>query len=292
MFITSDTMIAVPDDIALPGTTPMTPVLARVQRRRRETDDTFTLELAPQGGRPWPFAPGQFNMLYLFGVGEVPISISGDPATPDVLLHTTREVGTVTGAMQQLRPGDYLGLRGPFGTFWPVDEAEGRDVIIVAGGIGLAPLRPVLYHLMTHRDRYNRVVILYGARTPDDILFQKDLGRWSSRLDVEVFATVDRATRRWRGSVGVITTLIPHAPIDPENSLVMVCGPEMMMHFTINELHRRGVGSDQIYVSMERNMKCAIGLCGHCQFGQHFVCKDGPVFRFDEIEDLFRVRFY
>ena len=283
-------MITVSDDIAPALTSSMAPVPARVQRRRRETHDTFTLELAPEDGRPWPFSPGQFNMLYLFGVGEVPISISGDPGTPEVLLHTTREVGIVTGAMQQLRPGDYLGLRGPFGSAWPLAEAEGRNVIVIAGGIGLAPLRPVLYHLMTHRERYNRVMILYGARTPDDILFKKDLGRWSARLDVEVFATVDRGTRRWRGSVGVITTLIPHTPIEPENTTVMVCGPEIMMHYTINELHRRGVGSDQIYVSMERNMKCAIGLCGHCQFGPHFVCKDGPVFRFDQIEDLFRVR--
>ena len=269
---------------------PMTPVPARVHKRQRETDDTFTLKLVPEDGRAWPFAPGQFNMLYLFGVGEVPISISGDAEAPGPLVHTTREVGVVTRAMRRLRVGDYIGLRGPYGSAWPVDEAEGRDAVIIAGGIGLAPLRPVIYHLMAHRERYNRVVILYGARTPQDILYAKELGRWSAHLDVEVFATVDRATRRWRGSVGVITNLIPRAPFDPQNTLAMVCGPEIMMHFTVNELQRRGVRPEQIYVSMERNMKCGIGLCGHCQYGPHFVCKEGPVFRYDQIADLFSLR--
>ncbi len=269
---------------------PMTPVTGRVLRRRKETHDTFTLDLEVADGRPFVFAPGQFNMLYLFGVGEVPISISGDPADPSKLTHTTRAVGVVTRAMRRLRPGDTLGIRGPFGSAWPVEEVAGRDVVIIAGGIGLAPLRPVIHHLMRHRLRYNRIVILYGARTPKDILYPKELGRWSARLDVEVFATVDRATRRWRGNVGVITRLIPRAPFDPENVVAMVCGPEIMMSFTVLELHRRGVASDRIYVSMERNMKCAVGLCGHCQYGPHFICKDGPVFRFDAVEDLFRVR--
>lgn len=269
---------------------PMAPVLGCIRQRRRETHDTFTLAIELEGGRSFPFAPGQFNMLYVFGVGEVPISISGNPAEPGLVHHTTREVGIVTGAMRGLKPGDYLGVRGPFGSAWPVDEAEGRDVVIIAGGIGLAPLRPVLYHLMDHRERYNRVTILYGARTPEDILYSQQLGRWSARLDVEVFATVDRATRAWHGNVGVITTLIPRAPFDPKNALAMVCGPEIMMHFTVRELHRRGVTSDQIFVSMERNMQCAVGLCGHCQYGPHFVCKDGPVFRFDQIEKFFSVR--
>ncbi len=268
----------------------MAPVVGCIRRRRRETQDTFTLEIELARKRAFPFAPGQFNMLYVFGVGEVPISISGDPAESDLVRHTTREVGVVTGAMRGLKEGDYLGVRGPFGSAWPVEEAEGRDVVVIAGGIGLAPLRPVLYHLMEHRERYNRVTILYGARTPEDILYQKELGRWSARLDVEVFATVDRATRTWHGNVGVITTLIPRAPFNPKNALAMVCGPEIMMHFCVRELHRRGVTSDQIFVSMERNMQCAIGLCGHCQYGPHFVCKDGPVFRFDQIDEFFSVR--
>lgn len=269
---------------------PMTPVIGRIRRHRRETHDTFTLEIELEGKNPFRFAPGQFNMLYVFGVGEVPISISGDPAEEGVLRHTTREVGIVTRAMRRLKENDFIGIRGPFGCAWPVEEAKGRDVVIIAGGIGLAPLRPVLYHLMAHRDAYHRVTILYGARTPEDILYQQELSRWSSRFDVEVYATVDRATRKWHGNVGVITTLIPRAPFNPKNAIAMVCGPEVMMHFTVHELHRRGVKSEQIYVSMERNMKCAIGMCGHCQYGSAFVCKDGPVFRFDEIEEVFSVR--
>ena len=272
------------------ATHPMTPVRGRVRHHRKETQDTFTLEIDLEDEAAFRFTPGQFNMLYVFGVGEIPISISGNPATPAVLTHTTREVGIVTRAMRKLRAGDVLGVRGPFGSAWPLEEAEGRDVVVIAGGIGLAPLRPVLYHLVAHRERYHRVVLLYGARTPEDILYHDEIRQWSSRLDVEVHATVDRATRRWHGNVGVITTLIPRAPFDPKKALAMICGPEVMMHFTVQELHRRGVTSDQIYVSMERNMQCALGLCGHCQYGPSFVCKDGPVYRFDRIEDLFSVR--
>jgi NAD(P)H-flavin reductase len=269
---------------------PMTPVLGHVRQRWMETDDTFTVELDVEQPEPFSFQPGQFNMLYVFGVGEIPISISGNPDRPETLTHTTREVGIVTRAMRQLTVGDVLGVRGPFGSTWPMEAAEERDVVVIAGGIGLAPLRPVLYHLVAHRERYRRVVLLYGARTPEDILYQDEVREWSSYLDVEVHVTVDRATRRWHGNVGVITTLIPRAPFDPKNALAMICGPEIMMHFTVQELHRRGVRSDQIYVSMERNMQCALGLCGHCQYGPSFVCKDGPVYRFDEIEPLFSVR--
>lgn len=269
---------------------PMMPLLAHVRRHRKETQDTFTLEIEIDRQEEFRFLPGQFNMLYVFGVGEVPISISGDPSHNHQLTHTTREVGTVTRAMRQLKPDDPIGIRGPFGIPWPVEAAEGHDVVIVAGGIGLAPLRPVVYHLLVNRDRYRRVVLLYGARRPEDILFRKDISKWSSRLDFDVHVTVDRATRRWHGNVGVITTLIPRAPFDPVHSVAMVCGPEIMMHFAVQELQRRGVDASRIYVSMERNMKCAIGLCGHCQFGPHFVCKDGPVFRFDQIEDFFIVR--
>jgi NAD(P)H-flavin reductase len=178
-------------------------------------------------------------------------------------------------------------VRGPFGTHWPVDAAQGDDLVLVAGGIGLAPLRSLLYHVLENRDRYGKVVLLYGTRTPDDILFRREIEKWRSQFDLEVHVTVDRATGRWRGNVGVVTSLIGRAPFDPLNTTAFVCGPEVMMRFTAIELQRRGVSNPRIYLSLERNMKCAVGLCGHCQFGPFFVCRDGPVFRFSDIEAYF-----
>ena len=268
---------------------PMRPEPYRIQRVRNESDDTFTLELAVQNGsQPFHFKPGQFNMLYVFGVGEVPISISGHPAKKGTISHTTRVVGTVTKAMRKLKRGDAIGIRGPYGTAWPVEECEGRDVIFVAGGIGLAPLRPALYHVLARRERYGRVVLLYGARTPEDVLYPRELETWRGKFDLEVHVSVDRATTGWRGNVGVVTTLIPRAPYDPTNAVALTCGPEVMMRYTVRELQKRGVTSDRIYVSMERNMKCAVGFCGHCQYGPAFICKDGPVFRFDRVEGIIR----
>lgn len=269
---------------------PMLPQPYSVQRRRKETADTFTLELQPAQGPPLPFAAGQFNMLYVFGVGEVPISISGDPTQPHTLLHTTRAVGTVTRAMQALQRGDTVGVRGPFGSVWPAAEAAGKDVVLVAGGLGLAPLRPALYQLLAQREQYGKVVLFYGTRTPVDLLYRRQIEQWRGRLDVEVYVTVDRATDSWRGNVGVVTRLIPKASFDPLDTVAMVCGPEVMMRFTIMELLKCGVGEEQIFLSMERNMKCAIGFCGHCQFGPTFICKDGPVLRYDRIQSWFGKR--
>jgi NAD(P)H-flavin reductase len=259
-----------------------------IQRVRRETDDTFTIELSPEnGGEGFSFLPGQFNMLYVFGVGEVPISISSDPQNSRTFQHTTRIVGAVTRGIGHLKKGDILGVRGPFGTHWPVEEAEGRDVLIVTGGIGLAPLRPALYHLMVQREKYHKIVLLYGARSPEDILYRRELERWRSKFDLEIQVTVDRGTRVWRGNVGVVTTMIDRSPFDPSSTIAMACGPEVMMRFAVMEFQRRGLPSHNIYLSMERNMKCAVGFCGHCQYGPAFICKDGPVFRFDRIEPIF-----
>lgn len=266
---------------------PMVPQPYRVERVIEETYDTFTLELEPKNSSgAMSYAPGQFNMLYVFGVGEVPISISGDPAQPKTLLHTTRAVGTVTNAMKKLGRGDVLGVRGPFGTHWPVEEAKGSDVVIVAGGIGLPPLRPSMYQLISQREKYGKLVLLYGARTPADLLYMREVERWRGRSDLEVAVTVDRAVGEWRGNVGVVTSLIPKATFDPPSTIAMVCGPEIMMRFTIADLQRRGVPAENIYVSMERSMKCGFGSCGHCQFGPYFVCKDGPVFRYDRVKDF------
>jgi NAD(P)H-flavin reductase len=269
---------------------PMVPRAFRVGPVRQELADTFTLTLTPEDADdPCAFAPGQFNMLYVPGVGEVPISISGDPARRRVFTHTTRVVGTVTRAMRECRRGSWLGVRGPFGSQWPVDRARDRDVVIVAGGIGLAPLRPAMYSILARRASFGRVVLLYGTRTPDDILFRKELERWRASFDLEVHVTVDRASGDWRGNVGVVTSLIPKVPFDPSGAMAFVCGPEVMMRFTALELIKRGVAPDRIALSMERNMKCAIGLCGHCQWGPLFVCRDGPVFTYDRIKDLLTV---
>jgi len=258
---------------------PMLPQVCEVRRVHRETDQTFTWELsAPPGTPSFAFQPGQFNMLYQYGVGEVPISISGDAAKGDVIVHTIRAVGGVTAAMQQLDVGAQIGLRGPFGSAWPVAAARGKDVILMAGGIGLAPLRPAIYALLQARADIGRLLILYGVRQPTDILFADELDAWRDRGDVECIATVDMGDAGWRGQVGLVTELLGYVAFDPDNTLAMLCGPEVMMRFSAQALCEKGVSPEAIYVSMERNMKCAVGWCGHCQLGPHFVCKDGPVY--------------
>jgi NAD(P)H-flavin reductase len=192
--------------------------------------------------------------------------------------------------MRSLREGDTIGLRGPFGSAWPLDEAKGKDVVIVAGGLGMAPLRPAVHHLLANRSDYGRVVLLYGTRTPADVLFPKEIEELTARGDIDVEVTVDRASQDWKGHVGVATSLIPAARFDARNTVSMICGPEVMMRFTVRELERRGVPQQGIYVSMERNMKCGAGLCGHCQYGPTFMCKDGPVFRFDTVQRIFYLR--
>jgi NAD(P)H-flavin reductase len=270
-----------------PCADPMAPRVVPITRVIRETPDTLTFRLAPEGGHP--FRPGQFNMLWLRGVGELPISISGDPADPEILQHTIRAVGGVSIAMQALRKGDHLGVRGPYGNAWPVEEARGKDVLVIAGGLGLAPLRPAIYHLLANRSAYRRVGILYGARTPEDMLYPKELAAWAAR-DVVVQTTVDRRQIGWSGNVGVVTTLFEHLALDPAWTVAMVCGPEVMMRFALRDLARLGLPREAMWVSMERNMKCGLGLCGQCQYGPFHVCKDGPVFRFDRIAHLFDVR--
>jgi len=257
-------------------------------RRRAETPQVFTLELEPVGDGP--FAPGQFNMLSAFGVGEVPISFSGDPAEAERLVHTIRAVGPVSAALTRLKEGHCVGLRGPFGVGWPMAEAEGRDVIVVAGGLGLAPLRPALYRLLAERRRYGKVMLIYGARSPRDILFRSELEEWRRRLDVEIEVTVDHADADWRGHVGVVMPFIARAVFDPLQAIALVCGPEVMMRFAAAALRDAGIAEEAIHLSMERNMKCAIGQCGHCQFGPIFICRDGPVLRYDRLRRLLTVK--
>jgi len=274
-----------PSTVRLPAD-PMLPRLFRVERTRRDTRDTFTLELTPTDGVPLHFSPGQFTMLHAFGVGEVPISISGDPAEDGPLEHTIRNVGSVTAALVAARPGAVLGVRGPFGTGWQAGDGAGGDVVVVAGGIGLAPLRPALLELIAHRAAYRRVVLLYGTRTPQDILFGEELRSWADEHDVVVEVTVDNAPEGWSGRVGLVTQLVQRAGFDPRSTLALVCGPEVMMRASAAALRDRGVPGSRIRLSMERNMKCGVGLCGHCQLRELFVCVDGPVIDYGRLAPL------
>jgi anaerobic sulfite reductase subunit B len=261
----------------------------RVVARRRETPGVVTLALRPLDGDETPFAPGQFNMVYAPGAGEVPISIAG-LSQGGALLHTIRSVGGVTRALCATRPGAVLGVRGPFGTGWEVERAAGRDVVVVAGGIGLAPLRPAIERILAERGRYGHVSILAGARSPDLLLYPRLVSSWRSRFDVHVDVTVDTAGPGWGGNVGLVTELLDGAPFDPASADAFVCGPDVMMRIVARALADRGVLRERIRVSLERNMRCGIGQCGHCQLGPVFVCTDGPVFPFERVEALMSIR--
>jgi NAD(P)H-flavin reductase len=268
----------------------MVPERFRVTGRSRETPDTWTLTLESLDRRePLAFAPGQFNMLYAFGAGEVPISISGDPASPGPLVHTVRAVGKATEAICAAEQGTVLGVRGPFGSDWPVAAAEGGDVVVVAGGVGLAPVRPIVYEVLARPESFGRLLVLYGSREPEQLLYASEFEAWRGR-GAAVDVTVDIASGAWPGKVGVVPTLIARADFDSERAVAFVCGPEAMMRFSAEALLDRGLAPERVYVSMERNMKCAVGHCGHCQLGPEFVCRDGAVFSYARIRHAFRIR--
>jgi NAD(P)H-flavin reductase len=271
----------------LPGA--MVPEPFVVRERTTETADTWTLTLEPVAGEPPTIGPGQFMMVYAFGVGEVPISVSGPPHRPGPVVLTVRAVGAVTEAICASAPGVVLGLRGPFGTTWPIADSAGADVVVVAGGIGLAPLRPVVLHALEHRGEYGRVAVLYGARTPADLLYPAELLGWGG-AEAAVDVTVDAAESGWVGTVGVVPKLVPRADFDPASAVAFVCGPEIMMRFTIEALLERGVAPERIQVSLERNMRCGVGHCGHCQLGPTLICRDGPVYAYDRAAPWLRVR--
>ena len=269
--------------------------VAVVRRIVRETPDTATYLVSfdrPEDRDLYRFEPGQFNMLSLFGVGEVPISISSDPRRPERLAHTVRATGRVTNAFPALTAGDRIGVRGPFGRPWPLDQAEGGDLLVVAGGLGLAPVRPAIYEALHRRPAFRRLVLAVGARAPEHMLFRHQLDGWSHWArdrSIEVHQAVDVPDDAWPFGHGVVTTLFDQIGLAPHRTTAFVCGPEIMMRFAVRDLLRRDVPPQRVFISMERNMHCAVGLCGHCQFGPLFVCGDGPGFRYDQVSSLLEV---
>lgn len=267
---------------------------AVIEEIRPEIESVSTLVLRLENrelAARYRFAPGQFNMLYVPGCGEVAISMSG-PATDNGhrIVHTIRSVGRVTQAIEQLGVGEVIGVRGPMGTPWPIESLDGKDVVVVTGGLGMAPLRPVIYSLMADPERYGRRTLLYGARSPDLILYAEEIDSWQ-RSGIEVHLTVDRADDDWHGHVGTVPLLIDRlAGVEPARTAMLVCGPEVMMHFSAKSGLARGLPRESIWLSMERNMQCAFGMCGHCQWGSHFVCRNGPVLRYDTAEPFLKVR--
>ncbi len=236
-----------------------------------------------------PIAPGQYNMLYAFGVGEIPISVSSITSDGSKLVHTIQDVGPVSKAINSLNIGDLIGVRGPFGTSWPIEKGLGKDVLIMAGGVGLCPLRPLIQSILKDRKQFGNINVLYGTRDPEGIIYHQDIISWQSDPEVNFYVTVDHSYSNWRGNVGVVTTLIEKAKFDPDNTVCYICGPEVMMRFGAYGSIDAGIPEQNVFISMERNMKCAIGFCGHCQFGPYFVCRDGAVFPFTSIKSYLKV---
>ena len=252
--------------------------------REAEDIDTYRLRFVDeQVRRTYRFAAGQFNMVYLFGVGEVAISIVSDPDEPELLDHTIRAVGRVTKSIARLQLGDELGIRGPFGQGWPLDAAQGKDVVIVTGGLGCAPVVGAIEYIFRRRNQYGSVKILHGVKTPHDLLFRERFDAWRRHPDTEVLLTSDQPDKTWHYHVGVVTELFEQVAVDPARAMVLMCGPEIMMRLGVSILMQRGIPATAIYLSLERHMECGIGLCGHCQMGPYLLCKDGPVIRYDRV---------
>jgi NAD(P)H-flavin reductase len=263
------------------------PVSARIIRIKPLTalEKVFTLEL-PEG-LSLGHRPGQFVEISVMGVGEAPISVSSSPSRSNGLFEMcVRNVGDVTSALHRLQPGATLGVRGPFGRGFPTEKFRGKDVLFAPGGLGLAPLRSLINQVLDERALFGRVIILYGARTPSELLFKDELEEWGKRSDVELLLTVDRGDETWNGNVGVITTLFRHVSVYPRNTVAITCGPPVMYRFVLMELLGKGISEGNIYLSLERRMKCGVGKCGHCQINNVYACQSGPVFSYSEIKGL------
>lgn len=272
---------------------PFLPQVAEVVERLQETESIFTLRVKfrdPELSRSYRFEPGQFNMVYAFGAGDVAISIASDPSDPELLDHTIREVGSITGVLSRLKAGDTLGLRGPFGSSWPLAKAKGMDVLAITGGLGCAPVIGALQYMFKRRDDYGAIKILHGIKAPKDHVFRDKFEEWSRSANTEVLLASDKKARGWKYHIGVVTNLLDEVEVSAARTIAMLCGPEVMMRFAIKGLMEKGIAAEHIYLSMERNMKCALGFCGHCQYGPAFICKDGPILRYDRIQHFFSIR--
>lgn len=274
--------------------TPMSPVDRFIPspfvilHKKQESREVFTLEIQKKEKEHFAFLPGQFNMLYLPGVGESAISISSDPSEPTRIAHTIRSVGSVTQNLKKLKVGEIVYARGPFGIGWPTKACEGKSILLIAGGIGIAPLRSLIYFLLDNLEKYSAITLIYGMRTPFDKIFKKEYANWKKKI--KIILTVDHGDQNWKGNIGSVSQCIPQAireTYDPKNTITLVCGPEIMMHFCYYALQDAGVPSENLYFSMERNMQCGLGICGHCQWGPYFICKDGPVMNVKQIESCF-----
>ncbi len=266
------------------------PLEAEIIARKQESPTIFTLDLRFVGSgchQEYAFHPGQFNMVYLYGVGEVAISIVSDPEEKNQFSHTIRAIGRVTKALSLLQPGSRVGIRGPFGRGWPLEQAIGKDIVIITGGLGCAPTVSVINYILARRNQFGHLSIFQGVKHSDDFIFRKQYAIWQKAPHTDIHIAADVVGPKWPFSVGYVTDMINTIALRPDNTVAMMCGPEMMMHAAINALVHNGMAEDNIFLSMERNMECGIGQCGHCQYGGLFVCKDGPVFAYPKIKALF-----
>lgn len=271
---------------SIPAISPYIPKWAEISRVEDLTASEKLFEMRLISGEPLGHMPGQFVEVSVMGIGEAPISVSSAPREDSSFELAIRKVGNLTNAMHELAVGTRVGIRGPFGTCFPTDETKGRDILIVAGGIGLVPLRSFIHYVLDRRGEYGEFTILFGARNPSEQLFLDELNQWKERKDVNYLETVDRPDSGWKGNVGVITTLFPKIDVDPSTTYCIVVGPPVMYRFVILEAKAKGIPDEQIFLSLERRMKCGVGKCGHCQINHIYVCQDGPVFRYSDIFDL------
>lgn len=263
---------------------------AVIEERIQETKDLFTLRLRLTDANlqdAFEFEPGQFNMLYLYGIGEIPISIVSDPACSQIIEHTIRVVGRVTQAMNNLKAGDRIGLRGPFGRGWPMLECRHKDIVIVTGGLGCAPSVSVINYIAQRRENFARLNIIQGVKHSADFIWKARYDKWRKLPDTKILLAADVGESLWPWHVGPVNQLFDQLEFDTDKVVIMICGPEGLMHVVCNHMLDNNVPAKQIYLSMERNMQCAVGHCGHCQYGSQFICKDGPVFSYDKIRHLF-----